>query len=265
MIKQFSRTNPWTALAAGVFGALALVTLTDAQTRQGTGGASPAANQGPPRIVSTTPAIGATEVDPTITEITVTFDRDMGGGLSWTGGGPDYPPGIEGKKVRWRDKRTCVMPVKLQAAKYYRVGINSTSYQNFRSADGVPARPSAIYFATKGASEEIKRKVGKPVIVALNPLHGAKDVDPNLTELRVTFNVPMGGGFSWTGGGEQYPKGVEGKGPFWTEDKKTCVLPVKLEPGKTYRLGLNSPSHKNFQSEGGVPLEPVNYSFTTRQ
>jgi beta-lactamase regulating signal transducer with metallopeptidase domain len=265
MIAKFSRTNRWAALAAAVFGALALVTLTDAQTARPASDTSAVPEiKGPPRVVSTTPAVGDTEVDPGITEITVTFDQDMGGGFSWTGGGPDYPTIPEGQKIHWKDKRTCVMPVKLQSAHYYRVGINSTSYQNFKSASGMPARTSAIYFATKGASEEIKRKVSKPQIVGLIPMNGAKDVDPNLNELRVTFNIPMGGGFSWTGSGPEYPTIPEGKKPFWTEDHKTCVLPVQLEPGKNYRLGLNSVSHKNFQSAGGVPLDPVTYTFRTR-
>jgi hypothetical protein len=44
----------------------------------------------------------------------------------------------------------------------------------------------------------------------------------------------------------------------------TCVLPVELEAGKVYRLGVNSPSHKNFQSTGGVPLDPVTITFKTR-
>jgi hypothetical protein len=81
--------------------------------------------------------------------------------------------------------------------------------------------------------------------------------------LRVTFNVPMGGGCSWTGGGPEFPTIPEGKEPFWTEDHKTCVLPVALKPNSQYRLGLNSPSFKNFQSAGGVPLEPVVYTFKT--
>jgi hypothetical protein len=219
---------------------------------------------GAPQIVATSPAVGATDVDPATTEITVTFDRDMSDGFSWTGGGPDYPPTAEGKKVVWRDRRTCVLPVKLEPGRYYRVGINSKSYRNFRSADGVSARPSAIYFTTRGAGEEMKARTRKPEIVSMSPANGAKDVDPNLTEIRVTFSVPMGGGFSWTGGGPQFPKVAEGKRPSWSEDRKTCVLPVELKPGWEYRLGLNSPSHKNFQSEGGVPLDPVVYTFTTR-
>ena len=41
-------------------------------------------------------------------------------------------------------------------------------------------------------------------------------------------------------------------------------MPVELKPEWHYRLGLNSPSHKNFQSAAGVPLDPpVIYSFTT--
>lgn len=217
-----------------------------------------------PQIVATSPAVGATDVDPATTEITVTFDRDMSDGFSWTGGGPNYPPAAEGKKVVWRDRRTCVLPVKLEPGRYYRVGVNSTSYRNFRSADGVPARPSAIYFTTRGADEEMKARTQKPKIVSMSPPNGAKDVDPSLTEIRITFSVPMGGGFSWTGGGPQFPNIPAGKKPSWSGDRKTCVLPVELKPGWEYRLGLNSPSHKNFQSEGGIPVDPVVYTFTTR-
>jgi beta-lactamase regulating signal transducer with metallopeptidase domain len=272
MIAKFKKTNRWPLAAASLLGALALVTLTDAQPGQGlkqAGGSAaetgPVDLQAPPTIVATSPAVGETEVDPALMEITVTFDHDMQGGFSWTGGGPEFPPSPEGAKAKWRNKRTCVLPVKLSKGHFYRVGINSTSYQNFRSVNGVPARPSAIYFTTQGASETLKRSTAKPRIIGLVPLNGAKDVDPKLTELRITFSVPMGGGFSWTGGGPQFPDCPPGKKPYWTEDHETCVLPVELKPGWEYHLGLNSPSHKNFQSVGGVPLDPVSYTFRTRE
>lgn len=217
-----------------------------------------------PRVVATSPAVGAIDVDSATAEITVTFDRDMGSGFSWTGGGPDYPPARKGKDAFWRDRRTCVLPVKLQPGRYYRVGINSDSFRNFQSADGAPAPPSAIYFATEGASEKVKSRLRKPRIISMYPPNGAKDVDPGLGKIRVTFSVPMGAGFSWTGGGPRFPKVADGKRPHWTDDRTTCVLPVELKPGWDYRLGLNSPSFKNFQSEGGVPLDPVVYTFTTR-
>ena len=64
-------------------------------------------------------------------------------------------------------------------------------------------------------------KARKPQIVSLTPPNGAKDVDPAVRELRVRFDVPMAKGFSWTGGGSAFPKSPEGKGPFWSEDRKT--------------------------------------------
>jgi beta-lactamase regulating signal transducer with metallopeptidase domain len=262
MIAKFRKTSHGPALAGALFIALGLVTLTDAQTG-GKGSAPGVAGGQAPNIVATSPAVGAADVDPALTEITVTFDQDMGGGFSWTGGGPDYPPTLEGQKAQWRDKRTCVLPVKLEAGHYYRVGINSSSYRNFRSVAGVSAEPSAIYFTTQGASEALKAKLQLPKIVKLTPPNGAQNVSPKLKELRVTFNVPMGSGFSWCGDGPQFPKGPEGKHPYWTDGGKTCVLPVKLEPGVAYELGLNCESAKNFQSAGGVPLEPVAYTFKT--
>jgi beta-lactamase regulating signal transducer with metallopeptidase domain len=217
-----------------------------------------------PQIVATSPAVGATDVDASTSEITVTFDRDMAEGFSWTGGGPDYPPIPEGARPSWRDRRTCVLPVKLEPGKYYRVGINSTSFQNFRSAEGVAAQPGAIYFTTRGAGAEQTAKVRAPRIVKMEPANGATDVDPARKALRVTFDMPMGDGFSWTGGGPNFPEIPEGKRPKWTTDHRTCILPVTLKPGWEYRVGLNSPSHKNFTSAGGVPLEPVVYTFKTK-
>jgi hypothetical protein len=270
MIAQFKLHASQPLVAALLVAGLALLTLTNGpanvQAGQGAADTTPKASNAPtrPSIVATSPKVGATDVSPALTEITVTFDRDMGPGFSWTGGGPDYPTSPEGMKPLWRDKRTCVLPVKLVAGHFYRVGINSTSFQNFKSAEGVPAEPSVIYFTTRGAGDDAKSKTTKPQIVECKPAMGAQDVSPGLTELRVTFNVPMGGGMSWTGGGPEYPQTPEGKRASWTADRKTCVLPVQLEPNHSYRLGLNSRSYKNFQSADGVPLDPVVYTFKTK-
>ncbi len=259
-------------VAALVFAALGITTLTDGCSRAPSDGAQTSAStpaepldlSAPPRVVSTTPSVGATDVDPKLQEITVTFDRDMGAGMSWTGGGSEFPRVPSGQQAHWKDPRTCVLPVKLDPGHYYRVGINSTSHRNFESVQRVAAQPSAIYFTTTGATQSLMDRTAKPQIVSLNPPNGARDVDPNLQELRVTFNVPMGAGMSWTGGGAQFPAGIEGSQPQWTNGGKTCVLPVRLEPAHEYRLGLNSPSHKNFQSAAGVPLDAVVYTFKTR-
>jgi hypothetical protein len=216
-----------------------------------------------PQIVSTEPAVGSTDVKTATDEIRVTFDRDMSDGMSWTGGPPYFPPKTDAA-ARWIDKRTCVMTVKLERGKFYRVGINSKSYTNFKSADGVAVAPSAIYFATEGASADVIAMAKTPEIVSIEPANGAKDVNPKLESISVTFNMPMGEGMSWTGGGPAFPKTPADKKASWSKDKLTCILPVELKSGKTYRLGLNSKSHNNFQSDGGVPLKPIEYSFQTK-
>jgi beta-lactamase regulating signal transducer with metallopeptidase domain len=218
-----------------------------------------------PRLIESIPKPGQSDVSADLKEIRVTFDRDMGKGMSWTGS-PDsfFPPGDESQKARWIDSRTCVLPVKLEKGKFYRVGINADSYRNFRSARGVSFPSSVIFFATEGASSEVRDRLRVPKIVELKPANSANEVDPSITELRVTFDVPMGKGMSWTGGGPSYPEGPSGARAEWSSDGKTCVLPVTLHPGHSYRLGLNSLSFNNFQSESGVPLEPVVYQFKTR-
>ncbi|HZL43235.1 MAG TPA: M56 family metallopeptidase [Verrucomicrobiae bacterium] len=264
MIAKFHKTGRGLTLGACVFAALALVTLTEAQGDKKA--IAPPDPNSPPLVLSTTPANGSTDVDPLLTEIKVIFDRDMGGGMSWTGGGPEFPQTVEGIRARWLDdKRTCVLPVKLQAAHLYRVGINSPSYRNFRGTNGIAAVQTAILFTTKGASEMLKEKVMVPHVVEMTPVNGVKDVSPGVKELRVRFNVPMGPGFSWCGEGPHYPKFPAGKRPSWAADRKTCVLPVELKPNWEYALWLNSPSYRNFCSASGVELEPVAYTFKTSE
>jgi len=217
-----------------------------------------------PQIVKTKPQGGATGVDPDLKEITVTFDRDMSSGMSWTGVPPEFPPLDESRKAKWSDARTCVLPVKLEKGKFYRVGINDTRHVNFKSSTGAAAPPVVICFVTKGATAEVEKQLQTPQIVSLDPKNGAADVDPATQSLRVTFSIPMNAGMSWTGGGDGFPRRREGQEPAWSGDGLTCTLPVALEPGHEYQLGLNSLSHNNFQSRWGVPLAPTTYKFRTQ-
>jgi len=204
----------------------------------------------PPELVSSVPPIGAIEVDPDSLSIVVTFDQDMAKSFSWTGGGEYYPDVTS--KPRWLDKRTIELPVKLESGRLYRVGINSTSHRNFASASGVPARNRVLYFVTAGADAETLAKAQPPKVAA-------KAVSEGGDSISVTFDRPMGGGASWTKAGGQYP---ETTGRFeWSEDKQTCTLPVVLETGERYSIGLNSVHHINFQSEQGIPSDPVVWEF----
>ncbi|MEN6625301.1 MAG: tetratricopeptide repeat protein [Candidatus Sumerlaeia bacterium] len=221
----------------------------------------PADPSGPPKIVSMEPANGAADVDPAaVKELKVEFDMPMGGGFSWTGGGPNFPQIPEGQRPRWSDDRmTCYLPVLLKSGWQYRLGLNSKSHKNFRSQAGVPLTPVLYQFSTSGTPPPA------PQIVSMEPANGAADVDAAaVKELKVEFDVPMGGGFSWCGGGDHYPTVPQGQRPRWSDDRKTCYLPVQLKPGWSYQLGLNSPSFQNFRSADGIPLSPVLYEFRTK-
>jgi hypothetical protein len=99
-----------------------------------------------------------------------------------------------------------------------------------------------------------------PVVVKTIPQAGDTEVDPSTTEIRATFSKKMmDKSWSWAGADESW---INGK-PHYLEDGKTCVLPVKLEPGKTYVVWLNSPSFKNFKDSDGRSSIPYLLVFET--
>jgi hypothetical protein len=61
---------------------------------------------------------------------------------------------------------------------------------------------------------------------------------------------------------ETFPK-LAGK-PHYDKDRRACVLPVKLEPGKTYALWLNSEKYTNFKDADGNPAVPYLLVFETK-
>jgi uncharacterized protein Usg len=104
-----------------------------------------------------------------------------------------------------------------------------------------------------------------PKIVTMIPANGAKDVDPNLKAIVVTFDRPMRDK-SWavvTFVPDQFPKIA---GPLgYDAARKVFTAPVALQPGKEYVFGLNAERFLGFYSEEGIPLAPVVVRFTTRQ
>jgi hypothetical protein len=104
-----------------------------------------------------------------------------------------------------------------------------------------------------------------PVVVATTPRSGDLAVDAGLKEIRVTFSKDMmtEDMWSWVQVSEiTFPK-VTAKSHY-LDDKRTCVLPVKLEPGKTYAIWINSPAHDAFRDKGGQPAVPYLLAFQTK-
>lgn len=104
-----------------------------------------------PSVVETTPTLEARDVDTSLTEIVVRFDRPMQRtSWSWCGGGVGYP-NITGKPF-FRDEFTAVLPVALEPEHTYMLGINCPSAQGFRSAEDIAVAPKQLRFTTNAGT-----------------------------------------------------------------------------------------------------------------
>jgi len=102
-----------------------------------------------------------------------------------------------------------------------------------------------------------------PVVVATVPAPGDVAVDPSLAEIRVTFSKDMQTEEMWSfvyANPAAFPKVT---GPIRYEGKRTCVMPVSLEPGKTYGTWINSNAHTSFRDTSGLPAVPYLLVFET--
>ena len=104
-----------------------------------------------------------------------------------------------------------------------------------------------------------------PKIVKMFPENGAKNVDPNISQVYLTFDLPMGDGRAWASNNadgtalEHDPD----QPVFWTADQLTCVAPVKLQPNKKYVVYLNIRPFIGFASIASVPSAGLTYLFET--
>lgn len=100
-----------------------------------------------------------------------------------------------------------------------------------------------------------------PKVVKALPDNGDVNVDPSLTEIRITFSQPMDkGGWSFVGGGETYPE-TTGQ-PRWV-GSTTVILPVKLVPDHEYWLSINNEHFRNFKGVNGEAAVPYPIRFVT--
>ncbi|MCK4766442.1 MAG: Ig-like domain-containing protein [Candidatus Aminicenantes bacterium] len=104
-----------------------------------------------------------------------------------------------------------------------------------------------------------------PVVVKTMPQAGTVDVDPGLKEIRVTFSKEMKTKENWSVvivSRETFPK-ITGS-IHYLPDKKTVIVPVTLEPGRTYAVWLNSKKWNYFQDVNHNPAVPYLLVFETK-
>ncbi len=121
----------------------------------------------------------------------------------------------------------------------------------------------ALAAITPAGAQDISVETAPPVVVKTEPAAGSAHVDPATSEIRVTFSKPMqDGSWSWaTWGQDTFPE-TTGK-PHYLDDGRTCVLPVKLKPGKFYATWLNSEKFHNFTDTQLRPAVPYLLTFET--
>jgi len=106
----------------------------------------------PPSVVKTVPQAGDTKVDPSLKEVRVTFSKDMliREMWSWCSQSPETFPEIDKTKIRYlEDKRTCVLPVKLESGKTYIIWINTQKFNYFKDTKKNSAVPYLLVFQTR--------------------------------------------------------------------------------------------------------------------
>jgi tetratricopeptide (TPR) repeat protein len=103
-----------------------------------------------------------------------------------------------------------------------------------------------------------------PVVVETFPVSGAPEVTPGETEIRVRFSKEMAdGSWSWSTAWENSTPEFIGH-PHYESDSRTCVVKVKLEPGRSYAFWLNSDNFHNFKDRQGNAAVPYLLIFQTK-
>jgi hypothetical protein len=131
------------------------------------------------------------------------------------------------------------------------------------TAAGKAEYVAAFERETGGGAPEISLVAAPPVVIKTVPAAGDTNVDASITEVIVTFSKPMqDGSWSWSTWGEDTFPELAGD-IHYLPDGRTCVLPVKLKPGKFYASWLNSNKFRNFKDTNGTPAVPYLLTFQT--
>ena len=102
-----------------------------------------------PKLVASTPAIGASDVDPALAEIIFTFDTAMRD-QSWSVVGADSgTPKVVGAPKYDAARKVLTIPVRLEPERSYRFSLNSEQKRGFQSEQGIALEPVEVAFTTR--------------------------------------------------------------------------------------------------------------------
>ncbi len=103
-----------------------------------------------PKVIGTTPQNGTQNVDPALTEISVTFNESMmDKSWSWCYGEKDKFPQMAGQPYYTENNTKNVLPVRLEPNEEYVIWINTANFKNFKDKTGNPVEPYKFTFKTR--------------------------------------------------------------------------------------------------------------------
>ena len=173
-----------------------------------------------------------------------------------------------GLVTRWEviDRRTVLLKIERGRTRdLYAILIfkeDMSSFEGFNFHGGSKLRVS------QKVSEETRITIETmpPSVVKTVPQAGDTAVDPSLKEIHVTFSKDMLTDQMWAVcqiSKETFPK--TGKNIHYLKDKRTCVIPVELEPDKTYVLWFNKGRFNSFRDIQNNPAVPYLQVFRTKK
>jgi hypothetical protein len=221
---------------------------------------------GPPKIVSTSPAFWAIDVNSTQQKtVSVTFDQPMRPGFSsWLGRSAVAPDSISKASIS-ADHLTQSVAVGLDAGKVYVLTLNEKSIPGigFQNEKGIPLASHFLVFQTAGT---LTSDSAPPRIIRSVPSNGTQEIDyTRVAAISVTFDQPMNPKKHGLHLYENNQLVDLSKISFsYSADGKTFTLPYTFTPATVYKLELNSTTDIGFARTTRIPLWPAKISFSTR-
>jgi Bacterial Ig-like domain len=229
--------------------------------------AAPLEAQTTPKIISTSPATWAVNVDPSLKRIFVNFDQVMLPAFTdWIGRSSIVPALDLDSSIMSADQKGFELKISAERAKVYVFALNEKGLSGvgFQNKAGISARPFYLVFQTAG---NLTKEEAPPRVVITSPANLAQGVNPKTaTGISITFdkgmNVKTHGLHLFESKQAVSLKNVRFS---YSADGRTFTLNYPLKAMANYEVQLNGSEDIGFASINRVPLWPYHFAFTTGQ
>ena len=122
-------------------------------------------------------------------------------------------------------------------------------------------------FTSAARAQQVTVESMPPSVVKTVPACGDTKVPATTKQIKVTFSKDMQTKQMWSwcmAAKDSFPEITDQKGIKYLADKRTCVLPVTLQPNKTYAIWVNTQQNNAFRDTTGKPAVPYLLVFKTK-